>query len=148
MSTHPAAASAASAWPDPDTARHLAEQFVKFLESGVAADGLFAPDMFTDFTLPLWRLQADTAAGAVALRAAGHPAVGRVPRHRLDLMAGGFVLEVEERWHADGEHWYCRELFRVDVVNGSITELAVYCTGDWSSARVAEHRVAVDLLRP
>lgn len=130
------------------TARLLARQFVDFLETGVAADGLFAPDMFLDFTLPLWRLQADTAEGAVALRAAGHPMVGRVPRHRFDVMEGGFVLEVEEQWEADGDEWYCRELFRADVVDGSIRELAVYCTGDWPSARVAEHRAAVRLLRP
>lgn len=131
-----------------DTARLLARQFIDFLETGVAADGLFAPDMFTDFTMPLWRLQADTDQGAIALRAAGHPMVGRVPRHRLDLMEGGFVLEVEETWHADGDDWYCRELFRMDVVDGSIRELAVYCTGDWTSSRVAEHRAAVRLVRP
>lgn len=131
-----------------DTARLLAAQFITFLETGVAADGLFAPDLFTDFTMPLWRLQAGTAEGSIALRAAGHPMVGRVPRHRLDLMPGGFVLEVEEEWDADGDHWYCRELFRADVVDGSIRELAVYCTGDWPSARVAEHRAAVALIRP
>lgn len=131
-----------------DGARFLARQFIDFLETGVVAEGLFASDMFTDFTLPLWRLQADTAAGGVALRAAGHPMVGRVPRHRLDVMEGGFVLEVEEQWEADGDQWYCRELFRADVVDGSIRELAVYCTGDWPSARIAEHRAAVSLLRP
>jgi hypothetical protein len=86
-----------------DTVRLLAGQFITFLETGVAADGLFAPDLFTDFTMPLWRLQADTAEGGIALRAAGHPMVGRVPRHRLDVTGAGFVLEVEETWHADGE---------------------------------------------
>ena len=138
----------APAGTDADTARLLAGQFITFLETGVPADGLFAPDLFTDFTMPLWRLQAGTAEGSIALRAAGHPMVGRVPRHRFDLMDGGFVLEVEEEWDAAGEHWYCRELFRADVVDGSIRELAVYCTGDWPSARVAEHRVAVELIRP
>ena len=131
-----------------DTARLLAAQFIAFLETGVAPDGLFAPDMFTDFTMPLWRLQADTANGAVALRAAGHPMVGQVPRSRLDVTEAGFVLEVEETWHAQGDDWYCRELFRADVTGGSISQLAVYCTGDWSSAHVAEHRAAVTLIRP
>jgi hypothetical protein len=131
-----------------DTVRLLARQFIDFLETGAAAEGLFAPDMFTDFTMPLWRLQADTADGGIALRAAGHPMVGRVPRHRLDVMEGGFVLEVEEIWDAGGDQWYCRELFRADVIDGSIRELAVYCTGDWPSARVQEHRAAVRLLRP
>jgi hypothetical protein len=72
----------------------------------------------------------------MTLRAAGHPTVGRVPRHRLDVMEGGFVLEVEETWQADGDEWYCREMFRADVVDGSIHELAVYCTGDWPSTRL------------
>ena len=130
------------------TAHRLAEQFIGFLETGTAAQGLFAPDLFTDFTMPLWRLQADTAEGSIALRAAGHPMPGRVPRSRLDLTQTGFVLEVEETWQADGDHWYCRELFRADVDHGSITQLAVYCTGDWSSARVAEHQAAMSLIRP
>jgi hypothetical protein len=134
--------------PSTDTVRLLAGQLITFLETGIAADGLFAADMFTDFTLPQWRLQADTAEGAIALRAAGHPAVGRVPRHRLDVMDGGFVLEVEETWQFEDDDWYCRELFRVDVVDGSIRELAVYCTGDWTSMQVADHRSAVPLLRP
>ncbi|WP_198955063.1 hypothetical protein [Kineosporia sp. R_H_3] len=146
--TTPTSATAATTAQGSDAARLLAQQFIDFLETGVVADGLFAPDMFTDFTLPLWRLQADTADSGVALRAAGHPMVGRVPRHRLDFMDGGFVLEVEEQWETGDDEWYCRELFRADVVDGSIRELAVYCTGDWPSARVAEHRAAVRLLRP
>lgn len=129
-------------------ARRLAAGFVEFLETGEAAEGLFAPDLFTDFTMPLWRLQAGTAAESIALRAAGHPMVGRVPRSRLDLTETGFVLEVEENWEADGDRWYCRELFRADVSGGTITRLAVYCTGDWPSALVAEHRAAVQLIRP
>ena len=47
-----------------------------------------------------------------------------------------------------GEQWYCRELIRADVSEQGITELAVYCTGDWDSARVAEHAAAVSLIRP
>jgi hypothetical protein len=129
------------------TARQLAKQFIEFLETGVAAGGLFAPDLFTDFTMPTWRMQAGTAEGSIDLRRAGHPMVGQVPRSRLDLTERGFVLEVEEVWQDRGEDWYCRELFRADVVDGSITELSIYCTGDWDSARVAEHRAAVTLLR-
>jgi hypothetical protein len=129
-------------------ARELAQQFIDFLETGIAADGLFAPDLFTDFTMPLWRLQAGTAEGSIDLRRAGHPMVGTVPRSRIDLTERGFVLEVEELWQDRGEDWYCRELFRADVVDGSIAELSVYCTGDWDSARVAEHRAAVPLIRP
>lgn len=131
-----------------DTARVLADQFIGYLESGVAPDGMFAPDVFLDFTMPLWRLQANSAADALAARAAGHPWPGRVPRSRFDRTDTGFVLEVEETWDADGDTWYCRELFRADVTDGAISQLTVYCTGDWDSARVAEHRASVPLIRP
>lgn len=36
----------------------LAWRFIEFLETGSVPDGLFAPDVFCDFTMPKWRLQA------------------------------------------------------------------------------------------
>jgi hypothetical protein len=132
---------------DEDTARELAGKLITFLETGTAPAGLFAPDVFVDFTMPLWRLQAQGAGDAVGMRLAGHPGPGRVPRSRFDATATGFVLEVEEEWEQDGESWYCRELFRADVSDGAVSELAVYCTGDWDSALVARHAREVPLLR-
>jgi hypothetical protein len=128
--------------------RELAADFVTFLETGEAPEGLFAPDLFLDFTMPLWRLQAANAEDAIAARRAGHPGPGRVPRSRYDRTERGFVLEVEELWDYDNESWYCRELFRADVAYGTITALSVYCTGDWDAARVAEHKASVPLVRP
>ncbi|MFL6114880.1 MAG: hypothetical protein ACJ786_26560 [Catenulispora sp.] len=125
----------------------LADKFIAFLETGTVPEGLFTSDVFVDFTMPQWRLQSRGVADAVALRTAGHPGPGRVPRSRLDATATGFVLEVEERWEQDGESWYCRELFRADISDGAISELSVYCTGDWDQARVAEHAQAVRMLK-
>jgi hypothetical protein len=71
-----------------------------------------------------------------------------VPRWRFDPTPTGFVLEVEEAWDAGGEHWTCRELFRADIGDEGITQLSVYCTGDWDAARRAEHAAAVTLIRP
>jgi hypothetical protein len=128
--------------------RELAAGLIEFLETGTAPAGLFTADAFCDFTMPQWRLQAQGARDIVSLRKAGHPAPGRVPRSRFDSTASGFVLEVEEEWDADGDSWYCRELFRADVAAGAIAQISVYCTGDWDSARVASHRQSVQLLRP
>jgi len=133
---------------DQHTARELAEQFIRFLETGESADGLWTPDVFCDFTLPHWRLQAQGIEEAVGLRKHGHPGPSRVPRSRFDATATGFVLEVEEQWEQDGESWYCRELFRADIADGSIAELSVYCTGDWDAALVARHAESVRLIRP
>ena len=39
----------------------LARLLVEFLETGHVPDGLFTPDVFCDFTMPKWRLQAEGA---------------------------------------------------------------------------------------
>ncbi len=126
----------------------LGAKLIAFLETGISPAGLFAPDIFCDFTMPHWRLQARGIDAAVRLRTNGHPGASTVPRHRLDATPEGFVLEVEERWRADGEDWYCRELFRADVRDGHIAELSVYCTGDWDAAQQERHQRDVRLLRP
>ena len=128
--------------------RELAAKFIEIHETGTPPEGLFTPDAFCDFTMPEWRLQCQGIEGIVAARKAGHPAPGRVPRSRFDATATGFVLEVEEEWDQDGESWYCRELFRADVSDGAISQISVYCTGDWDQAQVIRHRATVELLRP
>ncbi|GAA0686058.1 hypothetical protein GCM10010193_44900 [Kitasatospora atroaurantiaca] len=128
-------------------AKELADRLVEFLETGTPPEGLFAPEVFTDLTVPLWRRQAAGVGGLVALRHEGHPSPGRVPRRRLDPTPTGFVLEVEERWEQGGQSWYCRELMRADVEDGVISELSVYCTGDWDQARQQAHARDVELLR-
>jgi hypothetical protein len=130
-----------------DQANAIAARLVEFLETGVPAAGLFADDVFCDFTLPTWRLQAKGVADVVALRRRGHPGPGRVPRWRCDPTPTGFVLELEESWQDGGEDWYAREMARADVVGTAISYLSVYCTGDWSASRRAEHAAAVQLLR-
>jgi hypothetical protein len=132
----------------PSNARVLAEQFIAYLETGTAGPGLYAPDVFLDVTLPRWRLQARGREDALAVRRDNHPQPGQVPRWRFDPTPSGFVLEVEETWTDAGEQWYCRELFRADVGPNGVSELAVYCTGDWDTPRRGEHQAAVQLIRP
>lgn len=127
--------------------REVADELVSFLETGTPPEGLFTAEVFCDFTMPQWRLQAAGIEDVVALRKGGHPAAGRVPRSRLDATTTGFVLEVEEEWDQDNESWYCRELIRADVSDGAISQLSVYCTGDWDSELVARHAAEVQLLR-
>jgi hypothetical protein len=133
---------------DVDLARALADKFIEFLKTNKVPEGLFAPDVFLDLTVPTWRIQTDSADGAVAIRVGGHPYVGEVPRHRFDPTPTGFVLEFEERWTAGGQDWYCREMIRADISAAGIKELSIYCSGDWDQAQIARHRAEVTLLRP
>jgi hypothetical protein len=128
--------------------RELAAGLIAFLETGEPPEGLFTPDAFCDFTMPQWRLQAQGIEDIVRMRKAGHPSPGRVPRSRFDATSTGFVLEVEEAWEQDDDSWYCREMFRADVADGAISQISVYCTGDWDQALVQRHRDAVQLLLP
>jgi hypothetical protein len=126
----------------------LVGKIITFFETNDAPDGLFADDLFLDFSSSLWRQQAGTREDAVAMRRTGHPGLGRVARSRVDITTTGFVMEVEEFLDEAGDHWYAREMIRADVVDGRIAELSVYCTGDWDSARVAQHAKQVRLIRP
>jgi hypothetical protein len=128
--------------------RTSAERFVAFLETG-AIDGLFAPDLFTDITLPHWRVQTQSAAELVAAKSRLHPPAGRTRVEKILPGGNGYALKVEERWEDGGEQWYCREAFLCELDDeGRVTELSVYCTGDWDRAAVARHAEAVTLIRP
>jgi hypothetical protein len=121
---------------------------IAFLETGSIPEGLFAPDLFADLTMPHWRVQTATAADIIAERVAGHPFPGQVRVERVEPTDHGFTIEFEERWDNEGQRWYCREMIRADVVGDTIVEMSIYCTGDWDEARQREHSEAVTLTRP
>jgi hypothetical protein len=149
MSTETSAGNLVSRSPvgaRPDTTAAVAG-LIRFLETGSVPDGLFAPDVFSDLSLPQWRLQAATAEEIVAIRAASHPFPGQVRVERVERTEHGFTIEFEERWGHQRQQWYCREMIRADVVDDSIVELSIYCTGDWDEATQREHAEAVRLLR-
>jgi len=133
---------------DARRAKELADLFVEFLRTNSAPEGLFTDDVFLDLSLPRWQLQTAGRDNLVALRRAGHPALGTVPRHRVDVTGTGLVVEFEERWEDADGGWYCRELIRAEVRDASMSEVSVYCTGDWSPEIQDAHRREVTLIRP
>ena len=137
------------AWAGPADGQTVAARFVGWLETGARPDKVFAAGVFGDVTLPRWRLQAGTARDLTAIRAGGHPHPGTVRVERLDPTPRGWVMQVEERWtDEDGAPWYCREMFRADVSDGLISDIAIYCCGDWDATTVRRHAAEVNLLRP
>jgi len=132
----------------PSVVQGSVDRFVAFLETG-ATEGLFAPDLFADITLPHWRVQVQGADEMVAAKTSLHPPAGRTRVEKVLVGTSGYALKVEERWADAGGTWYCREAFLCDLdEQGRITELSAYCTGDWDEAAVARHAEAVTLLRP
>jgi hypothetical protein len=138
-----------STWAGPADGPATADRFVRWLETGDGAAEVLAPDIFGDVTLPQWRLQAGTAEDLTSVRTGGHPHPGTVRVERLDPTPRGWVMQIEERWTDEhGAPWYCREMFRADVTDGLISDLAIYCCGDWDAATVGRHAAEVSLLRP
>jgi hypothetical protein len=137
--------------PLPATVRRSVAGLVTFLESGgvTTAEGLFAPDAFADLTFPRWRVQVEGREALVESRRRSHPQPGSVRLEKVVTTGAGWLTTLEERWDDGGQQWYCREAFIAELdEQGRISDLALYCTGDWDQARVAEHARAVTLLRP
>jgi hypothetical protein len=126
----------------------LAEDFVAWLETGVRPEQMFAKDVFADLTVPHWRVQARGADATFHLREDEHPFRGTVRVEALDRTTRGFLIQFEERWEAEQQGWYCRELIHCVVTDGLITELAISCTGDWDEAVQRRHAEQVRLIRP
>lgn len=148
MSTEMSASPMTSTGPGrPDTNAAVAN-LIRFLETGSAPAGLFTPNVFSDLSLPHWRIQAATAEQIIAIRAEGHPWPGQVRVERVEQTGHGFTIEFEERWDNEGQQWYCREMIRADVVGDSIAEMSIFCTGDWDESRQREHAATVQLIRP
>lgn len=129
-------------------AARLARSLVQWLETGVGPDDLFAEDVFVDLSMPQWRVQGEGVAEIFRLRADGHPSPGEVAVRALDRTSRGFLIEFEERWFADGQRWYCREMIHCLVSGDRISALSVYCTGDWDEAVQIRHAEQVHLTRP
>lgn len=128
--------------------RTSVERLVGFLESGDATD-LFDDEVFSDVSLPHWRVQAEDAAQIVAVRQQSHPYPGRVRVEKVLDAGTGYAVKLEERWEDGGQEWYCRESFICELdQHGRIIGFDVYCTGDWDEAAVAAHAQAVTLIRP
>lgn len=130
-----------------DALASLARRFVSWLETGVRPAETFAADVFVDLTVPHWRLQAQAPDAAFLLREDQHPFLGEVRVEALDQTSRGFLIQFEERWDAGGQRWYSRELIHCVVARGRISELAIYCTGDWDEAVQRRHAEQVRLLR-
>lgn len=113
--------------PDATTA---VAQVIRYLETGIAADGLFAAGVVADLTFPQWYVRVVGSEDLLALRTSTHPWSGEVRVSRVEPTDRGFTMELEERWQNLGQHWYAREMLRADVVGSTIVEIAIYCSGD------------------
>jgi hypothetical protein len=129
--------------PDTETVRRLATALNRCFETFTADVDTFAADAFFDLLPPFWRFQLNGPEAFLAqLRTVARGAsTARILR--VVPTASGFVLEHEET-QADA---VARRVLLCDVRDGRITDVLVYCNGEWDAALRARHAAEAPMLR-
>jgi hypothetical protein len=128
---------------DHEAAKKIAERFIRFMETN-EPDGVLADDVFCDINVPEWRFQMQGADQAVDWLKGEQPGGSQASSWRSDPMDEGVVVEVEQR---DGDT-LSRNLHRLEVRGGKITEWTMYCTGVWSLQTQERQRREAPMIRP
>ena len=126
-----------------DERDELASALVDAMSSGVVHDDTFADDVFFDLNTPEWRYQVQGVESLRMMLATElDPAV--VEHQHVTPTFEGFVLELSVR----NERYYSRQLFSVRTRGGLISEVTMYCTGNWSLEQLARQQAEAPMLRP
>jgi hypothetical protein len=62
--------------------------------------------------------------------------------------ASGFVTEMTGRHEEDGAELTDRKIVLCEVRGGRVSEMTIYCSGDWDAELRARHAAETALLRP
>ena len=132
---------------DDATAQEVSERLADVFRTGDVGDVL-AEDVFLDGHPPLWRFQLkgrDAFATWLEGYTSGQTEVTVV---RTIPTVTGFVTEFASRHTQGGEEMTDRKILLCEVRDGRVTELTVYCSGDWDAALRARHAAEAPILRP
>lgn len=127
----------------------LAAGVIRFFEDWRDRHSVFVADVFWDVNMPLWRYQAIGLDAIVQIHCRGYrEGTMKVVSHRVDEMAGGFALEMEQTAvNRHGEETYSRLILLATVSDDRISEMRVYCTGDWDEETRARQAAEPPLVR-
>jgi ketosteroid isomerase-like protein len=132
---------------DDATAQELSERLADVFRSADVGDVL-ADDVFLDGHPPLWRFQLQGRDVLATWLKGYSPDGSEVTVVRTVPTVSGFVTEFVGRHEESGEVMTDRKILLCDVHDGRITELTVYCSGDWNAELRDRHAVEAPLLRP
>jgi ketosteroid isomerase-like protein len=132
---------------DDEAVKKIAERFVRFVETGDPSD-LLASDVLADVNVPEWRFQLQGADAVAGWLAGEQPNGCRVPSWRSDATASGAVVEVEQWYERDGVEISARNLHRLEVRDGRVTEWTMYCTGEWSPGTRERQAREAPMIKP
>jgi ketosteroid isomerase-like protein len=129
------------------TAQELSERLADVFRTGNASDVL-TEDLFLDGHPPLWRFQLQGRDAFAAWLAGYAPGGTETTVVRTIPTATGFVTEFVGRHDEDGEEMTDRKILLCEVRGRRISELTVYCSGDWDAELRARHAAEAPVIRP
>jgi len=132
---------------DDAVAQGLSERLADVFRTAQASDVL-ADDVFLDGNPPLWRFQLEGREAFDAWIKSFVPHGAATTVVRVIPTVTGFVTEFTGRRDEDGRDITDRKIILAEVRDGRITELTVYCSGDWDHDLRARHAAETRLLRP
>jgi len=132
---------------DDAVAQELSERLADVFRTAQATDVL-ADDVFLDGNPPLWRFQLQGRDTFDAWIKSFMPDGADTTVVRTIPTVTGFVTEFTGRHDQDGLEITDRKILLAEVRDGRITELTVYCSGDWGPDLRARHAAETQLIRP
>jgi hypothetical protein len=112
------------------------------------AGTVLADDVFLDGHPPLWRFQLHGRDAFNAWIKGFMPGGADTNVVRTIPTVTGFVTEFTGHHEENGEEMTDRKILLAEVRGGRITELTVYCSGDWDADLRARHAAETQLIRP
>ena len=131
---------------DDAVAQELSERLADVFRTAQATDVL-ADDVVLDGNPPLWRFQLQGRDTFDAWIKSFMPDGADTTVVRTIPTVTGFVTEFTGRHDQDGLEITDRKILLAEVRDGRITELTVYCSGDWDTDLRARHAVETQLIR-
>jgi len=132
---------------DDATAQELSERLADVFRTADVGDVL-SDDVFLDGHPPLWRFQLEGRDTFAAWLAGYSPDGADVAVVRTIPTVTGFVTELVGRHVEDGEEITDRKIVLCEVRGNRISELTIYCSGDWDAELRARHAAEAPILRP
>lgn len=132
---------------DQSAAERLSERLADVFRTADVSD-VFTDDLFLDGHPPYWRFQLQGADQFAAWLTGYSPNGTNMTVERTIPTATGFVAEVTGDHDEDGELMTDRKILLCAVRDGRVSELTIYCSGDWDADLRARHAQETTLLRP
>lgn len=133
---------------DVEAVEQLSERFADVFRTLNGRQGVFAPDVFFDLNVPVWRFQLQGVEAVEAwlreLASEGY----EVDILRTVPTATGFVTEHEGSQQQEDGLVSFRHLWLCEVSNGRIVEVVGYCSGEWDEELRARHANEAPMIRP